>query len=672
MRKLLPALILLLSFTAQSRANNLIDSLEKRLAIVGDSEKVMTLTRLVSEYQTINPDKAAEYSETAVKLADQLKRPYLQVLALHSQCAVYNTHSNFDGSLASGLMALKISEEIKNNGLIARSLNNIGYTYQKLNDHKTALIYFYKAKTLEKYLDDEKIRGNLYNNFGNSFFQTQELDSAMSYHQRALEIRLRIKDMRGISYSYNNIGNVYIEKKDPERSLEYYIKSMTIKQDIGDRKGLAGGNINIADVYSDIQKWESAVRYAEKGVALAAEIHAKDFLLNGYQSAARAYEGLGDFKKVSEYQKKYIALKDSIYNDNVTKQIAEMQTKYESDKKQKAIELANAQLESNKAQISKQNTMFWGAVIGAVLLLILVGFIYRSYLIKQKANNQLEVANNQLQHLNEIVNGRNKEIERQSNELRTKNKDITDSILYAQRIQSAIMPALDELRTVFPSSFVYYRPRDIVSGDFYWFLKTEDHMVIACADCTGHGVPGAFMSMICVQLLNTVIRDSKVTAPEQALQLLDEGVRSALHQSGSDHDTTDGMDIALCAINLKKNIVEYAGAFRPLYIMRKGELLEIPANKFSIGGHRTIEKNFAGHRIKLEKDDLVYLFTDGYADQFGGAKGKKFKMKQFKTLLSTINDKPIADQLRIIDETMINWKNKFEQIDDILVMGLKI
>src|ERR1051326_9016080 len=223
------------------------------------------------------------------------------------------------------------------------------------------------------------------------------------------------------------------------------------------------------------------------GVKQAEDIHADDFLLDGYVAAGNAYEGKKDFKKAGEYLHKYISLKDSIYTDNIAKQIAEMQSKYDSEKKQKEIELL-------EAKNGEQRNLILGAVFGVFLLLLLVGMVYSRYRVKQRANNQLEISNNQLQQLNEIINKRNDEIELQSAELRGKNKDITDSIVYARRIQSAIMPPVSELKKVFPSSFIYYKPRDIVSGDFYWFLQTEDYFVVACADCTGHGVPGAFMS----------------------------------------------------------------------------------------------------------------------------------------------------------------------------------
>jgi serine phosphatase RsbU (regulator of sigma subunit) len=670
-------LAILLLIASALQANTLVDSLENALSKSrNDSEKVMLMTKLVTEYSTMDPDKAADYCSKAVKLAETLNDPSLKVFTLISQCAVYNTRSNFDGSLELGLKALKIADQAKDNDLIARCYNNIGFTYMKLRDNKTALVCLYKARNLRQFLTDKKLEGNLYNNLGNCYHDINELDSAMFYHKKALDVRLLIRDMRGISYSYNNIGNVYIEQKKADKALEYYIKSIGIKQEIGDMKGIAGGYINIAGVYLDLKDFPSAARFAEQGLKIAAQIHAKDFMLEGLQASAEAYTGLGDNKKANEFLHRYIGLKDSLYNDNIAMQIAEMQAKYENDKKEREIELQQAQIKNKEAEIMKKNATIWGTVGGGFLLLIAIGLMYSRYLIKQRANAKLEVANDQLQHLNEIVNRRNQEIERQSEEIKGKNKDITDSIVYAKRIQSAIMPPASDLQRFVPNSFIYYKPRDIVSGDFYWFhhLQTSDDelFIIACADCTGHGVPGAFMSMICVQLLNMVVRDSQVTAPEHALQQLDNGVRRALRQSGSDHETADGMDVALCAISLKKNYIMYAGAFRPLYIIRNGQLLEHEANKFSIGGYGITDKKFTGHTIDLQKGDHIFLSTDGYADQFGGPEGKKFKVKNFKKLLLSIAGKDVAEQQRVIERTMDEWKKDQDQLDDILVIGMSI
>ncbi len=265
------------------------------------------------------------------------------------------------------------------------------------------------------------------------------------------------------------------------------------------------------------------------------------------------------------------------------------------------------------------------------------------------------------------------EIEKNRDEIAEKNKDITDSIHYAKRIQDAILPMKQDMQAVIPDSFIFFRPRDVVSGDFYWFSVVSNTLVLASADCTGHGVPGAFMSMIGVTLLNQIVKDSGITTTAMALSELDKGIKAALKQSGEEEkEMHDGMDIALCAIDLEKKMMQYAGALRPLYLVRKGELMEFRADKFSIGGYYKGQKKFTNHSISLQKGDSVYLFSDGYVDQFGGPEGKKFMTKKLKEMLLKIQSFSMHEQEKIIIETIDRWKGSLEQIDDLLFMGLRV
>ncbi|MBS1634425.1 MAG: SpoIIE family protein phosphatase [Bacteroidetes bacterium] len=253
-----------------------------------------------------------------------------------------------------------------------------------------------------------------------------------------------------------------------------------------------------------------------------------------------------------------------------------------------------------------------------------------------------------------------------------KNKDILDSINYARRIQSAILAPRDEVFSTFRDAFILYKPKDIVSGDFYFYSKTETRAIIAAADCTGHGVPGALMSMIGNDLLHHITRDLKVEKPSAILDLLHQGVVNILKQDGKQTDTRDGMDIALMSFDLKTLQVEYAGAYRSFYIYRKGELIEYKANKFPIGNTQQERTQFTNHNIQLEKGDMCYAFTDGYADQFGGEMGKKFMMKRFQTLLAQIYDEPVDVQEQRLDQEIESWKGNMEQVDDILVIGIRV
>ncbi|MGQ0829171.1 MAG: SpoIIE family protein phosphatase [Bacteroidota bacterium] len=276
------------------------------------------------------------------------------------------------------------------------------------------------------------------------------------------------------------------------------------------------------------------------------------------------------------------------------------------------------------------------------------------------------------------VQERTSEIVEQKKIIEEKNKDITDSINYARRIQEAILPAKELKRQLFKNAFVLFKPKDIVSGDFYWLTEKNGKKLIAAADCTGHGVPGALMSMIGTNLLNQIVNESGITQPADILNKLHTDVRKSLKQDAEFSETRDGMDIALISIssttlNDKSTIVEYAGAHRPLWIIRNNKLEEIKADKFSIGGLQTENnRSFTNHVITLSENDCIYIFSDGFADQFGGPSGKKFMSKQFKELILSVHQKPIEEQEKILDETFEQWKAINSQVDDILVIGIGV
>jgi serine phosphatase RsbU (regulator of sigma subunit)/ligand-binding sensor domain-containing protein len=296
------------------------------------------------------------------------------------------------------------------------------------------------------------------------------------------------------------------------------------------------------------------------------------------------------------------------------------------------------------------------AYIGYILFFI--GFVWGSIIISTRG-------------LRNIIQERTAEVVKQKEVIELKNKDITDSINYAKRIQEAILPTRENFRSLFPDSFILFKPKDIVSGDFYWLSEKNDRIFIAAADCTGHGVPGAFTSMIGNALLNEIVNDRGVLEPGKILDALREGIIKSLKQSGKEGESKDGMDISLCSINLKNNELEYAGAYNPLFIIRKKELIEVKGDKFPIGisDHR---KQFANNNVSLEKGDAIYIFSDGYADQFGGPGGKKYMRKRFKDHLLSIQHLSMEEQRLAINTALVDWQGPSEQVDDILVIGIRI
>jgi serine phosphatase RsbU (regulator of sigma subunit) len=266
------------------------------------------------------------------------------------------------------------------------------------------------------------------------------------------------------------------------------------------------------------------------------------------------------------------------------------------------------------------------------------------------------------------------EIELQAQKIEVLYKQVTDSIRYAKRIQEAILPPDTYVKKLLPDSFVLYKPKDIVSGDFYWFDQIDGKVMFAAVDCTGHGVPGAFMSIVGHNLLKQIVGRNTTTQPAKILDELNKGVRDTLHQRSFDESTSkDGMDITLCSIDWQTSELEFAAAFNPLYLVRDGEIFEIKGNKFSVGIYLEKEtRNFTNHKLKMKKGDVIYIFSDGYADQFGGPKGKKFMQNQFRNLLFDIHRKPMPEQKRILDSTIEHWRGNEDQVDDILVIGVRV
>ncbi|MBP7808050.1 MAG: SpoIIE family protein phosphatase [Bacteroidia bacterium] len=281
--------------------------------------------------------------------------------------------------------------------------------------------------------------------------------------------------------------------------------------------------------------------------------------------------------------------------------------------------------------------------------------------------------------LEQKVVERTEEVVRQKEEIQNKNgeleilyKQVTDSIHYAKRIQEAILPPPALFQQLLPNSFVLYKPKDIVSGDFYWLDKKGDSVYFAAVDCTGHGVPGAFMSIVGSNLLKDAVNNTDLYEPAEIMDKLNEGVASTLHVGITEKQTKDGMDMTLCALDLKKLKLQFAAAFNPLYIIRDGELIQHKADKFPVGAFIGEKRKFTNNVIELKKGDMVYIFSDGYADQFGGPKGKKFMAGNFRNLLLDASKLPANEQRHKLNETIESWRGGLEQVDDILIIGIKI
>jgi serine phosphatase RsbU (regulator of sigma subunit) len=322
--------------------------------------------------------------------------------------------------------------------------------------------------------------------------------------------------------------------------------------------------------------------------------------------------------------------------------------------------------------IEKQKMLIWFFVVALILVSGLGYFIYRGYKIKKEANIQLEAKNKLIMAQKDEIQKQKEIAESQRDQIAYQKKHITDSIKYALRIQSALLPSL-ELFSDRIDHFVLYKPRDIVSGDFYWVAEVDNgsRQMIIASDCTGHGVPGAFMSMLGVSFLNEIVLNKGITQPDQVMNTLREDVIRSLKQMEEASDVKDGMDMCICLLDLENRTLQFAGANNPLWIISNGELSEIKGDKMPVAIHETMQP-YTNHWIDLKKGDTFYIFSDGFADQFGGPNQKKFLSKNFKTVLGDLQKKSMLEQGAELDRIFEEWRKEVEQVDDVTVIGVRV
>ncbi|HXB40708.1 MAG TPA: tetratricopeptide repeat protein, partial [Bacteroidia bacterium] len=536
---------------------------------------------------------------------------------------------------------------------------NIALVYESLKKYTIALDYINKAMQIDKEIGDKKGYSNAIGNLSNLYDEMGDPEKALEYGLEFLKLEEEMKNKSNLAGMLSNIGSLYDELGEKDKALEYYKKSLVMAEELGNDEIILANEINIGTWHMDKKQFAIATVYFNKALGLAGQMGSKPHESECYRMLAVVYRGQNDFVKAYDYLDRYNELKDTLLNEENSKQINQMSAMYEKDKQELKIVALEKEKVLSEQVIEKQNNFRKVLVTVVVLIILLAVVLLFAFVNKRKANQLLEAQNSEIQQQKEVIE--------------ESNKNMTDSITYAKRIQEAILPAKELKYRLFPDAFVFYHPRDIVSGDFYWFAEKEGRRIIAAVDCTGHGVPGAFMSMIGIDQLNHIVLQNGITQPAEILNHLQKSIRGALKQDTNDENITkDGMDIALCTFT--KNKVEYAGANRSLVLIRKNKEVEvIDANHFSIGGlQHGEEKTFTNHSVDISSGDCFYIFTDGFSDQFGGPKGKKFRVKNLKELLATISDKKMSEQEEILSKTLSDWKGKLEQVDDILIIGVRV
>ncbi|MBA4239639.1 MAG: hypothetical protein C0448_02845 [Sphingobacteriaceae bacterium] len=596
--------------------------------------------------------------------------------------------TNSDSSLYYAHLANKLAKETKSDFLKCRTTILLGVVYQNISDYKKATAYFKEGIVMSEKGSNKELRSLAYTGFANMFALQGQFTQAAEYFNKSLDIAKEIKDSRKIAVITMNLANIeynnayysndyrkcnqlykeaydwaliskdtgqiisclgnwglsYSDEGKYDLSLEKLNRAVELATITNSNSDLIFLKHYLARTYGYTKDYQKAINSFNESLELAIQFKDIDYQSENYAGLANTNYAMGNYKEAYDLFQQYKIINDTIANKEIIGELNTIKTKYDTEKKQKEIELLK--VSANKDRIVK-----FGLTGGALLLLVLAFLMFNRYRLKEKTNKLLE-------EQNAIIS--------------EKNKDISDSINYAKKIQEAIFPSDAEIAKVFPEHFILSLPKDVVSGDFYWFTQADNLKIFVVADCTGHGVPGAFMSMIGNTLLNQIVVERKILRPDLILNELRKEIIKSLKQ-GEDSKSRDGMDLSLICLNSETNVLQVACANNPVWIIKEdGALLEIKPDKQPIGYVSSTPQDFSLNTIQLQKGDIVYQFSDGYADQFGGEKGKKFKYNQLKELLLNMKGFEMAQQLETLGTSFEKWRGALVQIDDVLVTGIKI
>jgi len=641
-----------ISFACSFSQNTAIDSLlsfaEKSN---NDTARIVSYRKVAKLYESVDRTKSFEYIKKALLLAELLRYNDEQGRCLNFLGDLYWFSGDFAASSDNYFKALKVYQESKNESGIADCYRNIGWIYQGQKNYNLTVEYYLKSLEINERLGNKREIIANYDDLGIVHKFKKEYAKALEYTQKTIELAKELKTKKGIGSGYGNLASIYFEMGKFDLAIENFESSNKIHLNNNDFYNYSEGCNGIADCYFQLKKYDKVIEYATIALKVAKENRFLTVSATAHYLLSKAYSARNEFTIAYEHLQYFSELQDSIYNEKNSRQINEMSAKYESEKKELMINSLETEKALTDEKLAQEKRFKIYLLLFCTAIIVFLFFLYKSNLQKKKANHKLSNAY--------------KEIE-------TKNKEIQDSINYAKRIQEAMLPEVSLLQNYFPEGFGLYMPKDVVSGDFYWFNELNGIVYFAVADCTGHGVPGAFMSMIGIDKLNQSLIDKKIEKPGDILSNMNVSIKNALKQNNIQAGSKDGMDIVLCSYDKTTKVLNFSGANRPLWIVRDNQVIEYKPDKLSIAGYTEYNQTFTNHLIQLQQGDIIYAFTDGIVDQFGGPDGKKFMSKRLKELLLQIHQLPMSTQELKLKSAVEGWQGNLEQIDDILVVGMRV
>jgi len=684
-------------------------------------------------YSNNDFDLALDYFNRSLELALQNNLEDWIASGLNRIGNVYQLKSNYLQAFDVYKQALKINQTLDNKTEIARTLVNLGSVYNLFGGYQKSIEYFLKALALYEDLNDREgvawtslsiarlfKRLGLYEkamqyaepalnhyreiesqtgstngitlsltDLGNIYYRLGLYDKALENTQTVLKINIKNHNIQGQAANHLSLGIICYEKGDITNAEVNLMNALRLKQQVSDSLELPLLYRYLGETLIQKNSFQQGIGYINQSLAIAKKQHLLLDVKDSYLSLSKAQSKIGNYLKALDYQTLYSGLKDSINSS----EIARLEMQYDFDKREKEQELVTKQKEAlQQTKLTRQRILTGFTALALVLTLGLATVIFYFYREKKKTNLVLVEQKQKIEKQKLEIENQRDIATRQRDQIADQQKLITDSIRYASRIQSAVFPRENSIGKLLNDFFILYKPKNIVSGDFYWVSELHDgRLVVAVADCTGHGVPGAFMSMLSITHLKELTAVAHDVSPGDILSKLRNLIISSLNQTGNEGDSVDGLDLSLAIIDRSKRTLEYAGAYLPILICRKKtqdyialeykdgpissesfDIWEIKGNKMPIGYYVAGGKPFTTHSFKLSPSDTIYMLSDGYTDQFGGARNSKFLMANFKKLLLNLQHDSLEEQKKILNQTIDNYMGTQKQVDDILVLGFKI
>lgn len=652
----------------------------------------------VNFYYTSQYEKALTYYNRSFEMSQELGDLSSQANALNNAGVVSFRLSNYDEALDYYEQALTLRLEAKDTVGIAGSYRNLATVYQNKGDIFTAIELLQKEKSLNLLVKDSVSFATSLLEMGSMHFNLEQYSQSKSYFSEAKSILEGLNASINLPRVYNSLGACFEKEQQYDSALFYYDKSIAISKSLNNTFHSTLAMQNKAIIYfiqGDYKKAEELVKEAikisyagrhietyltclstlgefknEQGDYKAASQLGEEILqaldtivvdmdsyMDTYRMLYTAAKNLNQHEKALNFHEKYIMYRDSLVNSDNHRLMLQHEfqvlSQADSIKNAEFLKVKDAELKAEKSENNRRKQQTYYLIGGLALILIFGLVMLNRYRLTRRQNRLIAKQKEQAEHQKELIQEAHEEIK--------------DSIVYAKRIQTAILPPDKIVKAYLPDSFVFYQPKDVVAGDFYWMEKVGNQILFAAADCTGHGVPGAMVSVVCNGALNRSVREFALTDPGQILDKAREIVVQEFEKS--EEDVKDGMDIALCALDGLK--LKYAGANNPLWILRGNEIIEIKADKQPIGKY-AYSQPFQTHEIDLQKGDIIYVFSDGYVDQFGGEKGKKFKAKSLRDLLLDIKDLSLSEQAQRLESNLTAWRGDIELVDDICILGVRV